>query len=52
MSNINTQTLQGPLAALNTKDMPNTKGNTRAGKMVEMMDWFIILEQNLTRMHF
>ncbi|WP_442863348.1 flagellar hook capping FlgD N-terminal domain-containing protein [Campylobacter sp. 1569] len=30
MSNINTQTLQGPLAALNTKDMPNTKGNARA----------------------
>ncbi|MBT0824619.1 flagellar hook assembly protein FlgD [Campylobacter lari] len=32
MSNINTQTLQGPLAALNTKDMPNTKGNARAGE--------------------
>ncbi|EAK0493702.1 hypothetical protein AAH49_04925 [Campylobacter lari] len=32
MSNINTQTLQGPLAILNTKDMPNAKGNTRAGE--------------------
>ncbi|AJD04018.1 flagellar hook assembly protein [Campylobacter lari CCUG 22395] len=32
MSNINTQTLQGPLAVLNTKDMPNAKGNTRAGE--------------------
>ncbi|MCV3486226.1 MULTISPECIES: flagellar hook capping FlgD N-terminal domain-containing protein [unclassified Campylobacter] len=32
MSNINTQTLQGPLATLNTKDMPNAKGSTRAGE--------------------